>query len=256
MALLPNPSDLALPKGSLILVTGSTGYVASNLIHEAIEAGYSVRGTTRSVAKTETENAFDPDRYERVCVARFDAPGAFDEAVAGVDAIVHLATPTDWSSDPAQVVTPAVNAVLSLLRSARQEPRVKRFVYSSSSVAATPARPNQKFRIHRGLWNAEVEAYATQPGTPYQVYSASKMRSERAVWDFVKKEKPSFVVNSVSLHGLLYYHCSGSKEVLTARWFPTSTSVASSGRAREAARSSSTSSTARRSSCRAFPRST
>ncbi|RYP13361.1 hypothetical protein DL765_006902 [Monosporascus sp. GIB2] len=197
MALWDTP-DLVLAKGSFILVTGASGYVASNIIAEALEAGYRVRGTSRSEARARaTAEIFQSADYEAVVTDRMDAEGAFDAAVEGVDEIIHVATPTSWSSDPREVVGPAVQAITLILASAARELRVKRFVYASSSVAATLAKPNQKFRIDRNSWNDEVEAYATQPGDPYRIYSASKVRTERALWDFVREHQPSFVGNSV-----------------------------------------------------------
>lgn len=44
------------------------------------------------------------------------------------------------------------------------------------------------------------EAWAPPPIEPeraWAVYGASKTEGERAVWDFVKKEKPHFVANAV-----------------------------------------------------------
>ncbi|RYP28007.1 hypothetical protein DL767_007407 [Monosporascus sp. MG133] len=176
MTIRDNP-DLVLPKGSPILVTGATGYIAANVIFEALEAGYRASTT--------------------------DVDGALDEAARDVDAIIHVATPTSWSSDPREVVGPPVQGVVSILNSALKEPRVKRFVYTSSSVAATLAKPNEKFKIDRNLWNTGVNAYATQKGDPYLVYSASKVKSELALWEFVKEHQPVFVVNIVGLPGLL-----------------------------------------------------
>ncbi|RYP59404.1 hypothetical protein DL769_008549 [Monosporascus sp. CRB-8-3] len=202
MTVQDNP-NLVLPKGSLILVTGATGYIAGNVIFEALEVGYRVRGSSRSAAKANTSDIFKSANYETVVVPRMDVEGAFDEAVKDVDAIIHVATPTSRSSDPKEVVGPAVQGIVSILNSALKEPRVKRFVYTSSSLAAALAKPNEKFKIDKNTWNTEVDAYVTQKGTPYLVYSASKMKSELALWGFVKEHQPAFVVNSVGLPGLL-----------------------------------------------------
>ncbi|KAI0515441.1 hypothetical protein F5B22DRAFT_646715 [Xylaria bambusicola] len=195
MALHDNP-DLALPKGSLILVTGASGYIASNIIFEALEAGYRVRGTTRSAGKATTD-VFQSSEYEAVIVAHMDKEGAFDDAVKGVHAIIHVASPTQWTSDPEEVVKPAVNSVNSIMASAMKEPTVRSFVYTSSQAAATKSKPNQEFVVNRDSWNTDVEVYTTEKGDPALVYSASKLQAERAVWDFAKKYNPNFVVNTV-----------------------------------------------------------
>ncbi|KAI0972448.1 hypothetical protein F4678DRAFT_471957 [Xylaria arbuscula] len=195
MALHDNP-DLALPKGSLSLVTGASGYIASNVIFEALEAGYRVRGTARSASK-KTTDAFKSSEYEHVVVTHIDAEGAFDDAVRGVSAIIHVASPTQWSSDPEEVVKPAVNSVKSIMTSAMGEPTVRSFVYTSSSVATTMAKPNQEFIIDKDLWNTDVDALVTEKADPGLVYSASKVQAERAVWDFAKEHSPNFAVNTV-----------------------------------------------------------
>lgn len=67
------------------------------------------------------------------------APGAFDEAVKGVDGVIHCAaplSPADPLSDPAENIDPAVEGTLGILRSAHNATGIKRVVLTSSVVAA------------------------------------------------------------------------------------------------------------------------
>ncbi|RYP68017.1 hypothetical protein DL771_006940 [Monosporascus sp. 5C6A] len=181
MTVQDNP-DIFSPKGSLILVTGAPGYIAGNIIFEALQTGYRVRGTSKSAAKASTSDVSKSANYETVVVPRADVDGALDEAVRYVDAIIPVATPTPWSSDPKEVAGPAVEGVVSILNPALKEPRVKLFVYASSADAATLVKPNEK-------------------SDPYLVYSTSEVTSELALWEFVKEHQSVFVVNSVIVKG-------------------------------------------------------
>ena len=89
-----------------------------------------------------------------------------------------------------------------LLKSAAKESSVKRFVVTSSSTAATAPYPGKVFHIDSNLWNETdiAEAWAppsTEPQRGVAVYGASKAQAEKAVWEFVKEQKPHFVVNTV-----------------------------------------------------------
>ena len=78
----------AIPKDSVVLVTGVNGYIGSNVADQLMEAGYRVRGTTRGLSKVQGlsafwEQKFGRDRFEIVRVADMSHDGAFDEAVRG-----------------------------------------------------------------------------------------------------------------------------------------------------------------------------
>lgn len=120
----------------------------------------------------------------------------------GVSGIAHVASDLSFSSDPNKVIPPVINGINSILSAAANESSVKRFVYTSSSTAASAPIPNKKFTIDANTWNeAQVkEAWAPPPyqdERAWAVYGASKTEGEQAVWKFVKEQKPSFVANSI-----------------------------------------------------------
>jgi len=78
----------AIPKGSLVLITGINGYVGSHVADQFLEAGYRVRGTTRDLKKAAGlkqlwERKYGADKLELVVVKDISHEGAFDEAVKG-----------------------------------------------------------------------------------------------------------------------------------------------------------------------------
>ena len=87
---------VAVSSPAKVLVTGANGYLAVWVVKNYLEAGYSVRGTVRSLSKsaflTDIFSKYG-DRFELVVVEDITKDGAFDEAVKGVDAIAHTASP-------------------------------------------------------------------------------------------------------------------------------------------------------------------
>ena len=89
----PNVPDFngkppVIPPGSLILVTGVNGFIASHVADQLLQAGYRVRGTSRDTAKAIwVQEMFDgkygDGRYETVEVKDMAHNRAFDEACQG-----------------------------------------------------------------------------------------------------------------------------------------------------------------------------
>jgi nucleoside-diphosphate-sugar epimerase len=95
---------VAISSPAKVLVTGANGYLATWVVKKYLEAGYSVRGTVRSLSKSAFLNdtfAHYGDRFELVVVEDITKDGAFDEAVKDVDAIAHTASPFHYkATDP------------------------------------------------------------------------------------------------------------------------------------------------------------
>lgn len=92
---------VAVSSPAKVLVTGANGYLAVWVVKKYLEAGYSVRGTVRSLSKsaflTEKFSNYG-DRFELVVVNDIVNDGAFDEAVKGVDVIAHTASPFHYKA--------------------------------------------------------------------------------------------------------------------------------------------------------------
>lgn len=123
--------------------------------------------------------------------------GAFDKAVEGIDAIIHLATPLDLSvAEPAEMIDPAVRGTVGLLNSViAHGPSVKRVVYVSSAaaVAAISTTPTQR-TWDENDWNDMAVQACQEQGRdtpPLLKYCASKVLAERAAWDVFEKHKAS-----------------------------------------------------------------
>ncbi|KAF2670264.1 NAD(P)-binding protein [Microthyrium microscopicum] len=205
---MASSTNLAIPKGALVVVSGANGYIASNVVEQLLIAGYKVRGTVRSLKRAGWMKPLLDEKYGTgnfsLCeVPDMAAPGAFDEAIKGAAGFAHVATPVMQNYDPNVGVPIVVTGALNALKAAAREPSVKRVVLTSSSTAAASPQPNKVFTMDENTWNGSAVEAAWAP-PPYEglqrrldVYSASKTQSEQAAWKFMKEEKPDFVLNAV-----------------------------------------------------------
>jgi nucleoside-diphosphate-sugar epimerase len=205
---MSQPSTI-VPPGGLVLITGVNGFIGSHIANGLLRLGYGVRGTVRSADKAAWVKEAMAERhpsasFEAVLVPDVTAAGAWDEAVKGVDGIVHVATDMSFGADPNKIITPMINGVRNLLQTAAncKEPSVKRFVLTSSDRAALNPILGKEFTIDGSMWNESAIKTAWRPA-PYDadriwdVYAALKAQCEQEIWSFNREEKPNLVINSV-----------------------------------------------------------
>ena len=81
-----------------VLVTGATGFIGAHVVDELLRRGLRVRGTARSEAKANEMLRARPQyagKLDFALVEDLTVPGGFDDAVKGVDAIIHVASVCD-----------------------------------------------------------------------------------------------------------------------------------------------------------------
>ncbi|RPD79313.1 NAD(P)-binding protein [Lentinus tigrinus ALCF2SS1-7] len=183
------------------LVTGANGFVAVWVVQDLLEHGFAVRGTVRSESKaTYLHDRFKAygDKFEVVIVPDMAVEGAFDEAVEGIDAILHIASPvTADVDDPDDLILPAVNGTESVLQSAlKHRATVKRVLYMSSCAAVYNPPPPGHASFTRVLdetvWNEYSPALVREKGRDapgLEKYRASKTLAERAAWELYETEQ-------------------------------------------------------------------
>ncbi|KAJ6571117.1 NAD(P)-binding protein [Mycena capillaripes] len=179
-----------------VLVSGANGYIAVWVVRTLLEEGYSVRGAVRSADKgTHLKEVFASygDKFELVVVPDITKEGAFDEAVKGVDAIEHTASPFHFQADdPAELLEPAIKGTVGILESARKYgTAVKRVVVTSScaavmNVSTTPQVLSELDWNDQAVKEVEEKGREASAGSKYRT---SKTLAERAAWDFVKTHK-------------------------------------------------------------------
>ncbi len=136
---------------------------------------------------------------DRRAVARSKSDDAWPAAVAGIDYVLHVASPTlrNGPLDEAATITAAVDGVLRVLRASR-DAGVRRVVFTSALGAVAFGHAPRTTPFTEEDWtNLDADL------APYQ---RSKTMSERAAWDFMAREGGSMelaVVNPVAVIGPL-----------------------------------------------------
>ncbi|KAF7944668.1 uncharacterized protein EAE97_005301 [Botrytis byssoidea] len=202
---------MAIPSSNnkTVLVTGINGYIASVLGFQLLQAGYSIRGTTRRISSAEPllKGPYAPyiDRVKIYEVPDMTISGAFDEAVKGVNGIFHTASPINFSLNTyAQMVTPAIDGTNTLLYSSlKAGPQLKAVVVTSSVIAVIDPRTDpytftESDFASSHLAQAQKDLQENQPTSAGILYGASKSAAEAAVWKFRTEQSPSFALSTIN----------------------------------------------------------
>ncbi|MEU4240765.1 NAD-dependent epimerase/dehydratase family protein [Actinoplanes sp. NPDC026619] len=158
-----------------VLVTGATGYVAGWVIVELLRRGHEVRATVRSLDKAnKVQEAIGGGKRLTFVVADLTKDDGWDAAVAGMDYVLHVASPLGGTGD---LITPARDGTLRVLRAATAA-GVRRIVMTSAANAASPSSYAEEGVTDETLW--------TDPDDPTLIpYRRSKTVAEKAAWDFM-----------------------------------------------------------------------
>ncbi|KXJ88192.1 hypothetical protein Micbo1qcDRAFT_138545 [Microdochium bolleyi] len=209
-----------------VLVTGASGFVAAHVVDKFLQKGYHVRGTVRSERTAETVRATYPEHAEQLSFAivpDMAAPGAFDEAVKGVDGIIHTASPfvLDAKDVQNELYAPAVQGTTSILEAAQKHggPSISRVVITSSFASALDATQGLRpgYTYTEADWNPVIGDAAA--GDPVLAYLASKTMAERAAFKYVEDNKPSFAITTLLppvVYGPIKHHVGSGKSLNTS----------------------------------------
>jgi dihydroflavonol-4-reductase len=193
---------------SLVLVTGGSSFIGLHVIHQAIQQGHRVRTTIRNDSKKDLilnalkdwDSSLD---YTSLQFTKADllSDNGWDEAAAGVDYVLHIASPFPASApaDEMDLIRPARDGTMRVLRAAKKSSTCKRVVITSSVAAiAYGNKPRTPNKYDEGDWT-NVNA----PGV--SAYVKSKTLAEEAAWEYVKngegKGLELLAVNPVGVFG-------------------------------------------------------
>lgn len=165
-----------------VCVTGAGGFIGSWVVHSLLEHGYIVHGTVRN--KNKSSHLKELPNSERLHLFEADllVEGSFDKAFEGCSGVFHTASPFFFSgvTDPeTQMLKPAIDGTLSVLRSVCRTPTIKRVIVTSSLAAIIVGNYEQDHEFTEEDWSDENLQRSAN-----MWYLLSKNLAERAFWDF------------------------------------------------------------------------
>jgi nucleoside-diphosphate-sugar epimerase len=177
-----------------VLVTGGSGYVATQLIAALLKRGTPVRTTVRSLDREAALRAAvrrggGDESGLQVVSADLTEDAGWADALDGVTDVYHVATPfpSVMPSDSAELVGPARDGTLRVLSAATRAGARRVVLTSSFAAVGYSAKANAEYD----------ERDWTDPDTPdLPAYPLSKTVAERAGWDYVEAtENPPELVS-------------------------------------------------------------
>ncbi|ORX37440.1 hypothetical protein BD324DRAFT_651034 [Kockovaella imperatae] len=206
------PSD-RLQKDDKVLIIGVTGLVGASTADALAQRGLKVVGATRQVGprtqplKDKLDGLYGKDTIEFVQIKDYTDVNEYRAILHGVAGIVYQAY--DLSTlDTTKAVETAYKTTWAILEAAYETPSVKSIVFTSSTAAIYNATYGQDMDLSLDDYNdtGYEKAFRLPDDAPEKfgfVYSATKVKMEKTLWDFVKQHKPSFAVNTVLPHMVL-----------------------------------------------------
>lgn len=166
-----------------VLVTGGSGFLGGWCVVELLRRGYRVRTTVRDLSREPDVRAAVGSQVSddglAVLTADLTADDGWQEAAQGCDYVLHVASPFPPAQpkDPDELIVPAREGTLRVLRAALAA-GVERVVVTSSVAAVSGgARPSSG--------PLDEDDWTDPANTNLSPYVRSKTIAEQAAWNLV-----------------------------------------------------------------------
>lgn len=158
------PAEISAPK-QVCCVTGTTGMVGSHVARRLLRAGHTVHAPVRSlddhkIGFLKAMPGAD-ERLKLFKVTDLLDVGAYDEAIAGCEVVLHVASPFFMVGSQRKIqeklLDPAVAGTENILASCSRTPTVKRVVLTGTCLTAaadySPSLDNPEWTVTEEDWD-------------------------------------------------------------------------------------------------------
>jgi len=172
-------------------VVGGTGFVGSLLVKLLLEKGYAVNTTVRDPDnETKISHLISLQSLGNLKMFKADLTdeGSFDAPIAGCDLVFQVATPIDFASEDPEndMIKPAIQGALNVLKACVKAGTVKRVVLTSSAAAVTFNNlTGTGLVMDEENWTDDDFLTSVKP--PFWGYPVSKTLAEKTAWKFSKE---------------------------------------------------------------------
>ena len=166
-----------------VLVTGSSGFIGSHIVIQLLEKGYAVRGTVRSLDRTDSMKQMISykAKIDDLSFVECDltSDNGWDDAMQGIDYVLHIASPIPRTSpkDPNDLIIPATEGALRAVKAA-EKAGVERFVMTASTACIVYGYGNTGKTFTEADWS-------DPDGNDNTSYTRSKTIAEKTVREYI-----------------------------------------------------------------------
>jgi len=165
-----------------VVITGASGFIAQHIISELSFHDYSIVGTVRNIGSVDVTNT--PLENIKLIEANLMEDEGWEEAFEGADAVIHTASPVLMDGTEEELIGPALDGTLRVLKAAAKA-GIKRIVLTSSTAA---------------IVNTDADVFTEEHWSDIDKcspYPKSKTLAEKAAWEFIeslpKDSRPELV---------------------------------------------------------------
>ncbi len=203
-----------------VLLTGISGFLGGHVALALLEAGYTVRGSVRKLARADAVRdtlraaGADISRLEFVELDLLSEAG-WDKAMDGVRYLQHTASPfvIDLPEDKMDLIRPAVEGTERALNAALRAD-VERIVLTSSMAAIAYGHDKARTKPFTESDWTNLE------GRDVNAYVESKTRAERRAWEIMRaagRETDLSTINPSAILGPLLDQDPGTSALIVKR---------------------------------------